>query len=256
MDGNTEPIVAVIGHPIAGNPSQFAFERALQSLSLEWRVFSFDVPPDKLGRALDGLEVLGVRGVLIDDRLAPVAGRWRAGADQGNDDDAAETQPAYVDCLFRDAAADSYCKHGAANAWFQSVISEHAEAIGHAIEKTILIGDPQQVAPWHSPALDATIRKLPRNTERILEADLIVIAADDEAADLELEDWPDGDDSILVFDFSSGHPDLSAIESLGYKVISPESRRIGTLIECFRKWTSKAAPFDTIHEAIEEYLAV
>ncbi len=255
MDGNTEPIIAIIGHPIAGNPSQFAFERALQSLNLEWRVFSFDVPPDKLGRALDGLEVLGVRGVLIDDMLAPVAGRWRVVVDEEGGA-AAETQFAYVDCLYRDVAADSFGKHGAGNAWFQTIINKHAKAIDHAIEKTILIGDPEQVAPWRSPTLDATVSKLPRNTERILAADVIVIAAGDEPAVLDIEDWPDGDDSILVFDFSSGHPDLPAIESLGYQVISSENRRIGTLIECFRKWTSKAAPFDTIHEAIEEYLAV
>ena len=48
MDGTTEPIIAVIGHPIAGNPSQLALERALRAMDLDWRVLSFDVKPDDM----------------------------------------------------------------------------------------------------------------------------------------------------------------------------------------------------------------
>ena len=54
MDGTTEPIIAVLGHPIAGNPSQFAFESALQSMELDWRVVSFDVSPEDIPAALQG----------------------------------------------------------------------------------------------------------------------------------------------------------------------------------------------------------
>ena len=251
MDGNTEPIIAVIGHPIAGNPSQFALERALQSLNLEWRVFSFDVTAEHLDKALDGLEVLGVRGVLIDESLAPVVGRWRA-----TESDEATDGPC-IDCLIRDDTTGLFRKHGAASAWFQTIVSEHAKLIEHDIQKTILIGDPEKCAAWKSAELTPTVTRLPRNLLRIEETDLIVIQrGDQEPADLEVEDWPEDDESILVVDFSEGHPDLSAIKSRGYKVITAESLRIGTLIECFRKWTSKEAPIETIHDAIEEYLAV
>ena len=36
MDGTTEPIIAVLGHPIAGNPSQLALERAFAAMKLEY----------------------------------------------------------------------------------------------------------------------------------------------------------------------------------------------------------------------------
>ena len=38
MEGTTEPILVVIGNPIAGNPMQFAIERSLRALELDWRV--------------------------------------------------------------------------------------------------------------------------------------------------------------------------------------------------------------------------
>ena len=62
MDASTEPIIAVIGHPIAGNPSQFAVERALQSMDFDWRVLSFDVLPEDVASALEGFAVTGIAG--------------------------------------------------------------------------------------------------------------------------------------------------------------------------------------------------
>ena len=78
MDGTTEPIIAVIGHPIAGNPSQFAIERALAALELEWRVLSFDVHPDHIAAALEGFKVTGIAGVMIDPSVRPIAANWYA----------------------------------------------------------------------------------------------------------------------------------------------------------------------------------
>lgn len=78
MDDATEPLIAVIGHPIAGHPAQFALEMAFDHLGLEFRVASFSVPPDQLGKALDGLEVLRFRGVYLDDSLRQTATNWLA----------------------------------------------------------------------------------------------------------------------------------------------------------------------------------
>lgn len=59
------PLLGVIGHPIAGNPMQFAMERALNAANLEWRFLSFDVSPERLSEAVVGVDALGFRGLAI-----------------------------------------------------------------------------------------------------------------------------------------------------------------------------------------------
>lgn len=81
-DGTTEPIIAIIGHPIAGNPSQLAIERSLLSLGMEWRVLSFDVQPQDVAKALDGFAVTGIAGVMIAPTLQQAAGQWFAQYDR------------------------------------------------------------------------------------------------------------------------------------------------------------------------------
>jgi len=78
MDGTTEPLLTVIGNPIAGNPSQFALERAIGALRLDWRVLSFDVPPENIAAALNGFSVTGISGVLIDPSVRQAASAWYA----------------------------------------------------------------------------------------------------------------------------------------------------------------------------------
>lgn len=97
MDSTTEPIIAVVGHPIAGNPSQFALERALRSLDLDWRVVSFDVHPQDVAAALQGFDVTGISGVLIDPSIETEASHWyarrpRATADNDQSNDGANAR--------------------------------------------------------------------------------------------------------------------------------------------------------------------
>ena len=248
MDGNTEPVIAVIGHPIAGNPSQFALERALASAGLEWRVFSFDVSPQSAATALDGLEALGVSGVLIDESLTESASTWRDQSSQGE---------SYVDCLCFADASQSFTKMSVERTWAKTRFNEHAALLQRDIEKTFVAGEIPAKAVWRTSLLEGTIKKLPRSHERITDADLIVIEqGDDGPVPLDVQHWPKGDESVLVVDFSDGHPDLGQIESMGYQVVSSQSRRLAILSECFRRWTSVDAPRDVVLDAIEEYLAV
>ena len=263
MDGNTEPVIAVIGYPIAGNPAQFALERALDAMRLDWRVFSFDVAPAHLATALDGLEVLGVRGVLIDATLGEAAMQWRVvepDGDRGDHDDAQKSAAVagLVDCLFRTETADTFVKYGALSSWLQSLTNQHAESLNRDIEKTIVIGDREHDAAWSSALAESTLKKLPRNLDKIAEADLLLIQPDEQGDDVELDlaDWPAGDEKTLVIDLSDGHPDLPTIQSLGYKTVSAELRRIEILNACLNRWTLQQAPADVLREAIEEYLAV
>lgn len=67
MDSPIQPIACVIGHPIAGNPTQFAVERALPAVDFDWRFLSMDVTAEQLHDAISGVRALGILGVMVDD---------------------------------------------------------------------------------------------------------------------------------------------------------------------------------------------
>ncbi len=86
---SVQPILALLGHSVAGNPTQFTMERAFHHHQLEWRFLSLEVSPDLLGDAVRGMRAMGFRGgicsdphkeavVPLLDRLLPAA--ERAGA--------------------------------------------------------------------------------------------------------------------------------------------------------------------------------
>lgn len=60
-----QPIACVIGHPIAGNPTQFAIEKALAAADLDWRFLSVDVAEKDLRDAIRGIRAMGFRGAWI-----------------------------------------------------------------------------------------------------------------------------------------------------------------------------------------------
>jgi hypothetical protein len=66
MDEKIEPVLAVIGHPVAGNPTQFALENAFEQANVDCRVLSFDLSPKQLPIALNGMHAMSFRGVWID----------------------------------------------------------------------------------------------------------------------------------------------------------------------------------------------
>lgn len=66
----TEPVLVVLGDPIAGNPSQFALERAFAAVNAEWRVVSRSIAPADLATAIAGLKVCDFGGVWLDHHLA------------------------------------------------------------------------------------------------------------------------------------------------------------------------------------------
>lgn len=249
MDAKTEPIIAVIGFPVGGNPSQFAIERALKSVGLDWRVFSFELLPEDISTALDGLEVLGVSGVLIGITLTEATLDWRCESE-------ADRLP-FTDCLYRNDTDGPFVKYDSQHSWIKSRIQNHASSLQRDIETTFVFGEVPTSAVWRTELIEGTIEKPPRKLEKLSEADLIVIEqGTTEPVPLNLENWPRGTESTLVIDVSEGHPNLSQIKSLGYKVISRHMRRIGMLSECFHRWTKLDAPKDVILDAIEEYLAV
>lgn len=76
LDSPSQPVVCVLGFPIAGNPAQFCITRALADLKLDWFCLSFEVSPDSLAAAIRGTEALRFRGALIAHPHQSQASDW------------------------------------------------------------------------------------------------------------------------------------------------------------------------------------
>jgi len=60
-----QEVIAILGHPAAGNPAQFLFERVVAHDSLDWRFLTLEVMPTRLADALAGVSALGFGGCML-----------------------------------------------------------------------------------------------------------------------------------------------------------------------------------------------
>ncbi len=78
-------VVGVFGQPVAENPTGVMQEAGFAAAGLNWRYLNFEVPPEKLGAAMDAVDALGMRGINLTiphkvavieylDELAPEEG--------------------------------------------------------------------------------------------------------------------------------------------------------------------------------------
>jgi shikimate dehydrogenase len=56
-------LVAVLGQPVAENPTGVMQEAAFASAGLNWRYLTIEVPPEKLADAIRGARAFGMRGI-------------------------------------------------------------------------------------------------------------------------------------------------------------------------------------------------
>jgi len=59
---SVQPILALLGLPVAGNPAQYMVEKALAHHGLDWRYLSVEVAPERLEDAVRGMRAMGFRG--------------------------------------------------------------------------------------------------------------------------------------------------------------------------------------------------
>jgi shikimate dehydrogenase len=62
-----QPILALLAHPVGGNPMQYVVEKALARLNLDWRFLSLEVAPEGLADAVRGMRAMGFRGGTLAD---------------------------------------------------------------------------------------------------------------------------------------------------------------------------------------------
>jgi len=60
-----QEVIALLGHPAAGTPAQYLFERVVVGDSLDWRFVTLEVQPGQLAAALGGLDAMNFRGCLL-----------------------------------------------------------------------------------------------------------------------------------------------------------------------------------------------
>ncbi|HEY8486460.1 MAG TPA: shikimate dehydrogenase [Limnochordales bacterium] len=61
----TTRVLCILGHPIAHSLSPVMHNRAIEALGLDYVYVAFDVAPQELGRAVQGLRALGVAGATV-----------------------------------------------------------------------------------------------------------------------------------------------------------------------------------------------
>jgi shikimate dehydrogenase len=62
MHSPLQEIVALLGYPVAGNPTQYMIERAFSRCGLDWRYLTLEVAPENLADAVRGMRAMGFRG--------------------------------------------------------------------------------------------------------------------------------------------------------------------------------------------------
>src|SRR4029450_6613593 len=57
-----QEVVCCLGHPVAGNPTQYMMEQAFAAAGLDWRYLTCEVPPEALADAMEGPRARGFQG--------------------------------------------------------------------------------------------------------------------------------------------------------------------------------------------------
>ena len=60
-----QPLVACLGNPVGGNPTQFVMTKLVREAELDWRFFTSEVPPELFETAFRGIQALGMSGAAI-----------------------------------------------------------------------------------------------------------------------------------------------------------------------------------------------
>ena len=242
MDGTTEPLLTVIGNPIAGNPSQFALERAIASLGFDWRVLSFDVPPCDIAAALNGFAVTGISGVLIDPTVKEAASTWYA--EQFGFEGVA------IDCLVR-GDDGRFLGSDERLLWVEEQLASEAGG------GNLCFGNCGPSSSWNVKSLG--VAKVSGNVKpEAIEAAQAILVVDDLSGppELELDEWPADDGSTVVIDLSHCHPQQDSIKELGYQLLTQSDLQIGVLQRAVEKWSARLVDAAVIRDAVEEYLGV
>jgi shikimate dehydrogenase len=278
---SVQPILALLGLPVSGNPSQYVMEKAFLHHALDWRYISLEVTPEGLGDAVRGFRALGFHGGHVAephkeairpllDRVTPaaeaigaVACITREGGELVGDNlDGA----AVVECVRRKidprrkrvvVAGTGGMARAVAFAWAEEKPAEltilaRSEAPGRALLERL-------AANWHvaaNLALASGAYAAPAATDVFIDATSPDDDNPDDPRPLSLAEIPA---TAVVVDVSYTPPRawlLRAAAERGCATISGVDVFVERLAASFRRWTGISPDRNVMREAAEEFLEV
>ncbi len=195
-DSPIQSALCAIGHPIAGNPTQFVTQRALAALGLDWQFISFDVQPEMLQRAIAGIDSLGFCGAIIAPPYQTEVYRILQSLAAGTNVTPVDAAPddSWHDCLIRDENHQLLAVNLLAPA-ATKLLAAHGQVIGHPLDRCLLVGDsavlPKRVLPLS--------QLLPPQVDAVVGAALVPWAVT-AAAESEVVGQQDEDESVTEFE--------------------------------------------------------
>lgn len=241
MDGITEPVILVLGHPIAGNPSQFVLEREIRALKMPWRVLSCDVQESQIDEAIAGARALGFRGLLLDQNLV----RSRADTPDG---ESRQTSNFYFRANRDDADWET---HDLLRIWLDLSIRSHFESRQKDLGDVLCIGSVDGSVPFELASAKIQTPIAWASTDEVEKASWIATTES-----IDTSDWPTCTDGKLVIDLANPANDADRLREKGYSVLGHQDARLGVLTICLEMMTGKSPNQETLMDSIEEYLAV
>lgn len=284
------PLLGLIGHQIAGNPAQFAIERVLNAADLDWRFLSFDIVPENLEKAIQGVDALGFRGLAIAPSYSSQLFQLLSSHDSSSK--ASE----WVDIVDRDYSgtlvghnliAQSLIDWFTADALPSSKPEETIEPQGESIESksainltAIVLGDTGKSVAMAkllttigfnrivfrdaTPPTDRQEFSKSALSESLLKEASLVLRANISDDSLEVSGFSESQvdslsKSCAVVDLGTNagtSPLLRFANSRGLRILSLIDLMVMRTSRAFKLWTEVDADQTLLREAFEEYLEI
>ena len=244
MDGGVQPVIAVLGNPIEGNPTQLAIERALDQIGLDWRVLSLNVGDADLDIAIEGLRVCGFHALLIDETLCR-----RDGADTYFRHEG-QWVAERVRQQWLDRLSENYVQTFVQPPDQAEPVAIAAAAESERPEAQHREADEPTQTDGLSDVGDEKPSVVPRGRLHVLER----------PADLSEDFWSDlgSEDAVVIWPRGGSPETLEETEttSTAAEIIRSQHVRLAVLRDCLRRWTGHDVDVAVMEDAIEEYHSV
>lgn len=274
-----QPVLALLGYPIEGNPTQYITEKAFRDYNLDWRYLTLEVSPENLGDAVRGMRAMGFAGgnitppherpiVEILDRTTPAAEligavnvlkRDEEGLIGENTEGKAvieliceSVDPAAKKAVVFGAGriARAICVELALGGVEQLTIVNRTES--KAVELAEMIAEKTKINAsgfgWDEPF------SLPEGTDLLVQA--TAISDGDSQADPKI-DSESLTKETLVVDLTIDPPRtrlLRRAERFGCTTIDGPAILVRQAAINIRLWTGVEVDFETLRESLEEFL--
>ena len=278
-DASLQPILALVGAPVAGNPTQFMMEKAFAQAKLDCRFLTLEVAPADLADAIRGMQAMNFLGGICADphkqavvahlprlsETAALVGLVNCLCREGNDLIGENTEGKGLLQVLRPAIDPAGKRivllgagHVARAVAVELALCKPAEIVvldrteTHAAELAALLRDslqtPSSVGAWqkHFP--------LPADAALLVNATSIGREDDEALAPVDLATLRS---EMVVADVTLNPPRtrlLSEAAEIGCATVNGLDMFVAQAALCFTRWTGVEPDRTVMREAVEEFL--